>query len=46
MPAVLFEMGFITNDADRAFMASRKGQEDIARRLAAAVENFFKDEEI
>ncbi len=42
MPAVLFEMGFITNQADRQFMNTAKGQKDIAVRLAKSVDNFFK----
>jgi N-acetylmuramoyl-L-alanine amidase len=42
MPAVLFEIGFITNDKDRKYMSSRSGQKEIAQRLANAVSDFFK----
>ena len=38
MPAVLFEMGFLTNDADRRLLASEKGQKQIAERLAKAID--------
>lgn len=40
MPAVLFEMGFLTNDRDRRVLASREGQREIARRLALAIDGF------
>lgn len=42
MPAVLFEMGFLTNDRDRRVLASASGQREIARRLAVAIEGFQK----
>lgn len=38
MPAVLFEMGFLTNDHDRRLLASEKGQKQIAERLAKAID--------
>lgn len=38
MPAVLFEMGFLTNDRDRRLLASEKGQRQIAERLARAID--------
>jgi N-acetylmuramoyl-L-alanine amidase len=41
MPAVLFEMGFLTNDRDRAFMADKKGQKRIAIKLAEAIDRFM-----
>jgi N-acetylmuramoyl-L-alanine amidase len=42
MPAVLFEMGFLTHDADRSYMNTSKGQEDISNRLTTAVVQYFK----
>jgi N-acetylmuramoyl-L-alanine amidase len=41
MPAILFEMGFLTNDNDRRFMASNKGQKQIADRLAKAINKYM-----
>ncbi len=43
MPAILFEMGFLTHPDDRRIMKSRKGQKEIARRLAIAVDAFLED---
>ncbi len=40
MPAVLFEMGFLTNDRDRRVLSSPQGQREIARRLARAIDDF------
>jgi N-acetylmuramoyl-L-alanine amidase len=40
MPAVLFEMGFLTHERDRRTLSSREGQQEIARRLAVAVDGF------
>jgi len=42
MPAVLAELGFITNPSDATYMASEKGQNEIADNLAKAIENFSK----
>jgi len=42
MPAVLFEMGFLTNDQDRRVLTSEKGQRQIAERLAKAIDRFRK----
>jgi N-acetylmuramoyl-L-alanine amidase len=42
MPAVLFEMGFLTNDRDRRVLASASGQREIARRLGVAIDGFQK----
>lgn len=42
MPAVLFEMGFLTHDRDRRVLASSAGQREIARRLAVAIDGFQK----
>ncbi len=40
MPAVLFEMGFLTNNEDRRILASKSGQREIARRMAGAIDRF------
>ena len=40
MPAVLFEIGFISNPEDEAYMMTNKGQEDIAARVAKAVSTY------
>ena len=40
MPAVLFEIGFISNPEDEAYMMTGKGQEDIAARIAKAVSTY------
>jgi N-acetylmuramoyl-L-alanine amidase len=42
MPAVLFEMGYLTNDEDRRILNSEKGQKQIAARMAKAVEAYRK----
>ena len=42
MPAVLFEIGFITNDPDRRYMVSKKGQLKIAEKLGKSIEEYFK----
>ena len=42
MPAVLFEMGFITHDHDREVLSSRDGQREIAQRLGVAIDAFQK----
>jgi len=44
MPAVLFEMGFLTNDQDRRVLASEKGQRQIAERLAKAIDQYRKSQ--
>jgi N-acetylmuramoyl-L-alanine amidase len=40
MPAVLFEMGFLTHERDRRVLASADGQREIARRMAKAIDAF------
>lgn len=40
MPAVLFEMGYLTHDEDRRTLASEKGQKQIAERLAKAIDKY------
>ncbi len=40
MPAVLFEIGFISNPEDEAYMMTDKGQKDIAERIARAVSTY------
>lgn len=42
MPAVLFEMGFLTHERDRRVLASPEGQREIARRMAKAIDAFQK----
>jgi N-acetylmuramoyl-L-alanine amidase len=40
MPAVLFEMGFLTNDKDRRLLSSEKGQKQLAEKLAKAIHKY------
>jgi N-acetylmuramoyl-L-alanine amidase len=40
-PSILFETGYISNEADSAFLASREGQGKIARGVARAIEVHF-----
>lgn len=40
MPAVLFEIGFISNPEDEAYMLTDKGQKDIAARISKAVSTY------
>lgn len=40
MPAVLFEIGFISNPEEEAYMTTTKAQEDIAARIAKAVSTY------
>ena len=42
MPAVLFEMGYLTHDDDRRILSSEKGQKQIAERMAKAVDTYRK----
>ncbi len=42
MPATLVELGFISNPEEEKYMVSDKGQKDMARRLAAGVEEYKK----
>ena len=42
MPAVLFEMGYLTHEDDRRTLSSEKGQKQIAERMAKAVEAYRK----
>ncbi len=42
MPAILFEMGFLTHDKDRRLMSTKSGQLEIANRLAKAIHQFQK----
>ncbi len=46
MPAVLFEMGFITNPQDRSVLAAETGQRKIAKQLAAAILEFKDNDEL
>ncbi len=40
MPAVLVELGFISNPDDEAYMMTSKGQQDMAERVAKAVASY------
>ena len=40
-PSVLFETGYISNEADTDFLTSRAGQRTVARNLAAAIRLHF-----
>ncbi|WP_297701836.1 N-acetylmuramoyl-L-alanine amidase [uncultured Fibrobacter sp.] len=40
MPAVLFEIGFISNPEEETYMTTTKAQEDIAARVAKAVSTY------
>lgn len=40
MPAVLIELGFISNEEDEAYMMSKVGQQDLADRIAEAVSKY------
>ncbi|MCR5378229.1 MAG: N-acetylmuramoyl-L-alanine amidase [Fibrobacter sp.] len=40
MPAVLIELGFISNIDDEAYMMTDKGQKDLASRISKAVANY------
>jgi N-acetylmuramoyl-L-alanine amidase len=42
MPAVLVEIGFISNRAEESMLADDEQQETIARQLAAGVRDFFQ----
>jgi N-acetylmuramoyl-L-alanine amidase len=44
MPAVLFEMGFLTNDKDRRVLNSGKSRRQIAERLARAIDRYRKSD--
>lgn len=40
MPAVLIELGFISNLDDEAYMMSSRGQQDLANRIAEAINSY------
>ena len=40
MPAVLLELGFITNDADLKVLRSQEGKEDISNKLLDAFSKY------
>lgn len=42
MPSILTEVGFISNEKDRAYITSSKGQNEIALSLANAIVDFLK----
>lgn len=41
MPAILFEMGFLTHDKDRRLLASTKGQKQLAEKLSQAIHKYM-----
>lgn len=43
MPAVLVELGFITNEADAKLLVADAHQREMARQLAGAVRGFFEE---
>ena len=43
MPAVLVEMGYLTNIKDRVLMNSKTGQNKIAKSVAIGVCNYLKN---
>jgi N-acetylmuramoyl-L-alanine amidase len=43
LPAVLVELGYITNRADEAQLKDPERQDRIARALADTIENFLED---
>jgi N-acetylmuramoyl-L-alanine amidase len=45
-PAVLIECGFLTNDADRAFLIDPENQTDIADVIAAGIEDWRKNDAV
>ena len=45
MPSVLTEIGFLTNDSDKARIITAEGQQKIARRLADAFTRYCQDYE-
>ena len=40
MPAVLIELGFISNEEDENYMITKTGQQDLADRIAEAVSKY------
>lgn len=42
MPSVLIEMGFLTNVKEGAYLNSAKGQTEMAREIANAIERYIK----
>ena len=42
MPGILFEAGFLSNRKDEAFLKSRKGQTEIARRMFYSIKAYRK----
>jgi N-acetylmuramoyl-L-alanine amidase len=44
VPAVLLEMGFITNAADEAAMTSATRRKKLVQGIASAIDSFFDTE--
>ena len=40
MPAVLIELGFITNTEDETYLDSEKGQDEMAERIAKSIQQY------
>lgn len=40
MPAILVEMGFLSNDEEAQYIASDKGQQEIADAIARSVKRY------
>lgn len=44
VPAVLIEIGFISNDNDRVKLQNKKYQQKIAKAIATGINNYFSDD--
>lgn len=44
VPAVLLEMGFITNDRDEAFLSNANRRQKLTDAVAAAIDGYFSEE--
>ena len=44
VPAVLLEMGFITNPSDEAFLSSQNRRQKLTDAVAAAIDGYFSEE--
>lgn len=43
MPSVLIEIGFVTNDKERAYLLSGKGQKEISKGIVKAIKSYRDD---
>lgn len=46
MPAVLIEAGFLTNEAEQAYLMSEKGQKEISKSIAKAFSDYKRKSEL